>query len=270
MAMTMGQQVALMNSLFTRQLGDAPAGSANAINQHSYTVSEWEETKEALKHGYVSDELRDGIADMFTTLIGSIWRAGDSSMFLFETSAGNIQDYAPYGSQNNLAAPTAQVYLDSIKFHIENISEFVQYENSDEAMLSEMDLLAQNLITFSLHIGVNPHADLSQVTLANLSKLCQGMTCLERTYEKYADLGVQLYHKEVEPDIFAVFSKGTQVGIDGKTYEADKFLKSSDWFEPFFPSLTTDSALARANISAAHIQATPKVDLVDGNGNPLI
>lgn len=272
-AMSMGHQVALMNSLFTRKLGDAPAGSQNAINQHSYTVSEWGETKEALEHSYVSDELRDGIADMFTTLIGSIWRAGNTEMFLFLADQSYVQRQN-LGSQNNLTTTEAKLVLDDIEVIVSDTSKLLSLTGdnsiSNNLLHRQLNRLAIKLFEFSLFIGINPHADLSQVTMANLSKLCQGRSCLERTYEKYADIGVQLYHTEVEPDVYAVFSKEHQVGTDGKTYEADKFLKSADWFEPFFPSLTTDSALAHANVSAAVIQATPKVDLVDGNGNPLI
>lgn len=267
--MSMGQQVALMNSLFTRKLGDAPAGSQNAINQHSYTVSEWEETKEALKHGYVSDELRDGIADTFTTLIGSIWRAGINDGIAFV-----CLNTPPKGTQSMLNTETAKKIVDRIEILVTDVSKILQLRDeqavSETLFYTNLSLIFNELLHFATLIGINPQADLSQVTLANLSKLCQGRSCLERTYEKYADIGVQLYHTEVEPDVYAVFSKEHQVGIDGKTYEADKFLKSADWFEPFFPSLTTDSALAHANVSAASIQATPKVDLVDGNGNPLI
>lgn len=262
--LSMGVQVALMNSLFTRKMGDAPAGSKNAINQHDYTVSEWEETKDALRHGYVSDELRDGIADMFTTIIGSLWRSGDNQTNIF-----HIKGVKWLGTESNLNTAEAKQALESIGSLVDSITEKLP-TMTNEDFQSLLNELLEELFNFACGIGIDPHADLSQVTLANISKLCQSQDALDRTYEKYKAIGVELYHEEVEPGVFAVFSKGTQLGTDGKTYDADKFLKSADWFEPFFPSLTKDSALASANVSASLIQATPKIDLVDEKGNPLI
>lgn len=269
LAMSMGTQVARMNSLFTRKLGDAPCGSKNAGNQHAYSKSEWDETVEAMEHGYVSDEFRDGIADLFTTVIGSLWRAGDEDSTIF-----HLYSIPSHGGEQHFNSEAFNNYKTEIDRLVDDLSCFVSLQGilkvSNKSFVEKLRELLNVLLQFASLVGIDPHADLSQVTLANLSKLCQGQDALERTYEKYKEIGVELYHEEVEPNIFAVFSKGDQVGTDGKTYDADKFLKSSDWHEPYFPSMTKDSAAAAASMAVAQVQTTPKAQLVDEKGQPLI
>lgn len=269
LAMSMGTQVARMNSLFTRKLGDAPCGSKNAFNQHAYSKSEWDETLEAMRHGYVSDEFRDGIADLFTTAIGSLWRAGDEDSTIFHLYA-----MPSTGGEQHFNSDAFNESKEEIDRLVNDLSCFVSLQGinkvSNKTFIETLHKLLFTLLHFANLVGIDAHADLSQVTLANLSKLCQGQEALERTYEKYKQIGVELYHEEVEPNIFAVFSKGDQVGTDGKTYDADKFLKSADWFEPFFPSMTKDSAAAAAAMAVTQVQSTPKAQLVDEKGQPLI
>lgn len=271
---TFAGQIAYMNSLFGRALGDAEAGTQNAIDQHSYTESEWDEVILALNHGYVSDELRDGLSDCLTTSIGSIWRAGVDTQYYFTQSINEIRGgFAQVVStERNLLTVEFEGYRDEIDTLVKDIATSLKTKNyTNEQFCQDLDKLINALIHISVFIGVDPVDDLYAVTVSNVSKLCYGQTSLENTYEKYDSIGVKLFHTEVERDVFAVYSLGDQVDHNGKKYEANKFLKSVEFMDPVFAPMVKHSPIEAAHAAAAVdiVQNTPKIELVGENGQPI-
>lgn len=265
-ALNAEQQIAHMNTIFQRQFGDALPGSYSAEKQFDYYLSEYDELKSHLGSGFVSDEIRDDIGDMLTTILGTAWRAG------FELPAHNwIRDHdALAESPDNFNGEKSKAAQDRIAYLTYELKKvFIEKHSHDVQQLREQLFeLTDEIYRWALHIGIPVHSDLALVTASNLSKVCNGKACLERTYEKYNAIGVELRHEEVEPDVYVVFSAKQQTGTDGKVYDDNKFLKSVDFYEPVFPSLSRESALARVGMVAAAVQHTPTI-LLDAAGNEL-
>ena len=265
-ALNAEQQIAHMNTIFQRQFGDALPGSYAAEKQFDYYLSEYDELKSHLGSGFVSDEIRDDIGDMLTTILGTAWRAG------FDLPAHNwIRDHdALAESPDNFNGEKSKEMQDRIAQLTDELKKvFVEKDVWDASYLhDQLFVLTDVIYRWALHIGIPVHTDLSLVTASNLSKVCNGKACLERTYEKYNSIGVELRHEEVEPDVYVVFSAKQQTGTDGKVYDDNKFLKSVDFYEPVFPSLSRESALARVGMVAAAVQHTPTI-LLDAAGNEL-
>lgn len=264
-ALNAEQQIAHMNTIFQRQFGDALPGSYAAEKQFDYYLSEYDELKSHLGSGFVSDEIRDDIGDMLTTILGTAWRAG------FELPAHNwIRNHdALAESPDNFNGEKSKEMQDRIANLTDELKKvFIEKHAIDQQLYEKLYTLTDTIYRWALHIGIPVHSDLSLVTASNLSKVCNGKACLERTYEKYNGIGVELRHEEVEPDVYVVFSAKQQTGTDGKVYDDNKFLKSVDFYEPVFPSLSRESALARASMAAAVVQNTPTI-LLDAAGNEL-
>lgn len=265
-ALNAEEQIAHMNTIFQREFGDALPGSYAAEKQFDYYLSEYDELKSHLGSGFVSDEIRDDIGDMLTTILGTAWRAG------VELPAYNwIRNHDTLAeSPDNFNGEKSKKMQDDIaRLTAELEKVFIEKHALDEQQLHDkLYELTDTIYRWALHIGIPVHSDLSLVTASNLSKVCNGKACLERTYEKYNKIGVELRHEEVEPDVYVVFSAKQQAGTDGKVYDDNKFLKSVDFYEPVFPSLSRESALARASMAAAAVQNTPTI-LLDAAGDEL-
>lgn len=81
--------------------------------------------------------------------------------------------------------------------------------------------------------GVDVDRDMSKVYTSNMSKFCTNDEELQATIKKYADIGVKVVPEGEFPYAF-VRSTEHQTDINGKIYQANKFLKGVNFKEPVF------------------------------------
>lgn len=107
-------------------------------------------------------------------------------------------------------------------------------ENSD--MIEVRDAIC-DILVFTLGLahmsGAPVTDDMKEVDASNRSKFCHDQENVDATVKKYTDLGVMVY-VDGEFPVKRVKSSIEQVGFDGKTYRANKMLKSVSFKEPVF------------------------------------
>jgi hypothetical protein len=119
-----------------------------------------------------------------------------------------------------------------------------EYEELMEALankdMTEVRDAICDILVFTLGLGhmagINVEADMKAVDLSNRSKFCSNDQELAATVKKYVGLGVAVYC-EGEYPMMRVKSERAQIGNDGKTYQADKMLKSVTFKEPVFAKI---------------------------------
>ncbi len=69
---------------------------------------------------------------------------------------------------------------------------------------------------------------MKEITRSNHTKICEKIEHRDQTMAHYQDLGIDVYHREIEFDgdsHWVVYSSSDQQDINGKMYRKDKFLK---------------------------------------------
>lgn len=236
--------ISLMNTAFLRLPEDAPIGSADEKSQWAYTVEEFKETQEALSEQqatFLSERsmvlIRDGVGDIFTTLLGWCWRAGiPIARESFDVTCPHGVFAVDHPEIENLWSDFSKCF-----YMLHGMREMIssRIKDYDSHMLeSEYIVIAEHcnylinlLASFACKIGINYKSDLAKITESNLSKICPDEDSLARTIDSYGAKGIKLVPKRSTVGGYAVFIDGDQI-VDGKFYPDAKFMKNVDWFEP--------------------------------------
>lgn len=237
-------QIALVNSTFLREEGDAPLLSTAFFKQFKLITEEFEETNGAYNNIlFLSDELRDGIGDMITVIFGSMWRAN-----LKFDPAYWVEQWGVPGTPLNYSKEETGEKFYELKKAYEDLALAInhQSESGEEPNAPQIETITRlynelifKLTGFAAFLGVPVVSDLTNITFSNLSKVCKTEKELEETVLKYSNLGVSVYDRVTPAGGWAVFSAKDQYDTAGTFYPANKFLKNVYMTQPFFPSIKT-------------------------------
>lgn len=237
-------QIALLNSTFLREEGDAPLFSTSFFKQFDLIKEEFKETEGAYNNIlFLSDELRDGIGDMITVIFGSMWRAN----LKFDPSSW-VEQWGIPGTPLNYSKEETSNNFYELKKAYEDLSLVIKEqsesgEQPNEAQIEAITLLYNELIFkitgFAAFLAIPVVTDLTNITFSNLSKVCKTEKELEETVLKYSNLGVSTYDRVTPAGGWAVFSAKDQYDNDGNFFPQHKFLKNVYMVQPFFPSIKT-------------------------------
>ncbi len=169
-------------------------------------------------------EIRDGIADVMFTLAGLYGRMGlDIPQHLIP--------------RDDLNEP----HIDEVRAAVSALHTLshLQFDTVYAALNHVADYAVFRVWQLGESLNVDILGDFKAVILSNRTKFDRNREDAEKTRLKYAAIGVDTYYKEcgMEGDLipyYITFSSRDQTGDDGRSYPANKWLKSINFQDTNF------------------------------------
>lgn len=192
------------------------------------------------KMNAIRKEMIDAIGDVQVFLFGGLHLAGLGDYKESKTfhNAQIIEDYTRLKNEIS-KLPSVIEKLKKIKVEIEkstnNMLSFLKNGEATmnlEALVQEIDTIC--LVAYEL-LSTNGDLVIKSIAESNFSKVCYTEENLKESMEYYQDLGIKVHSVNIVAfgkKGFAVISSENQKDKNGKYYNKDKFLKSTNFVEP--------------------------------------
>lgn len=223
------QQVEEMNEAFGNPKGtpfellrDAPEASVAALvrlrSQCANIGHEFNELETAVKHNNML-EIRDALCDILVFTYGAFHFIG-----ALPASLQVVRDAVDLVPENkDVLAGSSVVSFLSPALEI----------GEDQTIIAALNCIVAYVMRAYRDIGHDVEADMQAVYDSNMSKFCANEDDLNKTGDKYTDLGVE-FHVEGEFPHKCLKSSKEQTDLTGERYPKGKFLKGIRFRKPVF------------------------------------
>lgn len=242
------EMVALLQQQFNHVENTLPLTNETGIkNALRLLTEENEELFEAINDNDF-DQFRDAIGDQLTILYFLLFKVAGISFTGFpEIKANKPSDYI--------------VYTNNVKVKHDELIEAFKTANADLVQKAAYDFLS-TVVTLPNGSAIDYKADLFEITVSSLGKVCRTEEIAKQTLASYQSKGYDVHIEKSEYGWVIIVSNDCIV--KGKSIPKGKFLKSIEWTEAKFSALPEEKAWDKT--IAIWSDLKPKADLFIDQG----